>query len=188
MGIGQIGEGRLDRKHLLLRDAQPGHVGPVDLHLPRPESRPHWRRRSASGRGPGPSLHRRRTPGRSRTGTDSPAAGTTGTSPGPGCRLNPRTKGWSWHCSQMGWAASYSRCVVLIRIPPIQWPVRPHAKRQGSPLGHPPSLNPISSVRKRLRTNSLCCVPTLALPTSGQVEGPAPHLSLLAEAPLHVLL
>ena len=34
MGIGQIGEGRLDRKHLLLRDAQPGHVGPVDLHLP----------------------------------------------------------------------------------------------------------------------------------------------------------
>ncbi|CAN4007987.1 hypothetical protein BFDFBN_BFDFBN_15480, partial [Dysosmobacter welbionis] len=54
---------------------------------PRPESRPHWRRRSASGRGPGPSLHRRRTPGRSRTGTDSPAAGTTGTSPGPGCRL-----------------------------------------------------------------------------------------------------
>ena len=34
MGIGQIGEGRLDRKHLLLRDAQPSHVGPVDLHLP----------------------------------------------------------------------------------------------------------------------------------------------------------
>lgn len=34
VGIGQIGEGRLDRKHLLLRDAQPSHVGPVDLHLP----------------------------------------------------------------------------------------------------------------------------------------------------------
>ena len=33
MGVGQVGQGRLHGEHLLLRDAQAGHVSPVDLHL-----------------------------------------------------------------------------------------------------------------------------------------------------------